>query len=432
MVNERYVLFETDCGGFNNVRMAFEHFILMAWVTRRVLVLPPPKPWYLIDFGPLTRMRPDQKMRTVSTYEEFFNIEHLKAAVPVITTEEFRRIEGERLGMPDEVLHADLGSDSGRRRYKDWMFTESDGSDTLDGHKIKRHLQWGPLRHVLFYPSIEAVEKSMKAKGLKKVPSDFVHHREPVELTAEIQSSELLIFPSCLNNENARYLGQVAAFAAFSDEALSRSYKRMLKDHVHFHQVVFDKAALILDRLRTLSQGAASRFNFVALHVRRNDLQYKEVFMSAGDLYGNIKPLIKENEVFYIASDEKDDGFFDIIKNNGHQFYRWKDFADITGSREWKETPTIRKLEGCIEQVVCANGRIFFGTLESTFTSYIFRLRGYLNAPVKEVYYHTLKYKGEVSADRRITYARKPPKGQIYKSEHPSIWEDAVSLKTFW
>lgn len=40
-----------------------------------------------------------------------------------------------------------------------------------------------------------------------------------------------------------------------------------------------------------------------------------------------------------------------------------------------------RKLEGCIEQVICAMGRSFFGTLESTFSSYIFRLRGYIKAP---------------------------------------------------
>ena len=35
-----------------------------------------------------------------------------------------------------------------------------------------------------------------------------------------------------------------------------------------------------------------------------------------------------------------------------------------------------RKLVGCIEQAICAMGRAFFGTKESTFSSYIVRLRG--------------------------------------------------------
>lgn len=32
--NNQYLMFETDCGGFNNIRMAFEYFVMMAWISR--------------------------------------------------------------------------------------------------------------------------------------------------------------------------------------------------------------------------------------------------------------------------------------------------------------------------------------------------------------------------------------------------------------
>ena len=60
-------------------------------------------------------------------------------------------------------------------------------------------------------------------------------------------------------NEEFRFLGQVAALALFADEALSRSYKRMLRDNVHFLPVVFDIAARVVQYLGPLG--------FSAMHV---------------------------------------------------------------------------------------------------------------------------------------------------------------------
>ena len=70
--NGTYLTFWTDCGGFNNIRMAFEYFIIVAWITDRTLVLPPIHPWYLIDYGKLARMKTKDRGGTTD-YSDFFN-----------------------------------------------------------------------------------------------------------------------------------------------------------------------------------------------------------------------------------------------------------------------------------------------------------------------------------------------------------------------
>jgi len=412
VTGDRYVLFLTDCGGFNNIRMAFEYFVIMAWMTRRTLVLPPPSGWYLIDFGPFARMKPEQSAERVTDYGEFFDMQHLRAAVPVISAAEFIERESDNLKLPESLRSADLKCMEGINAWKNWMREEDDA--------MRSALPWSPLSNVIFFPSIQEVNHQFD----NGVPKDFVHHRHIRELTPELIQKPILSFPSCKTNEEYRYLVQVSTIAAFADEALSRSYKRMLRDHVHYRKEVFDIAARVIREL--------GPFKFSALHVRRNDLQYKEVFMDASKTLENVRSLLKPGEKIYISTDQAEfDSFFKPFRDE-FDVYHWDDFFGSKGNYALRNVKIPRKLEGCVEQVICATARFFAGTLESTFSSYIFRLRGYYHAPNTEVYFHTLSYTGDVKRDRARTYSRKPPKGQIYKSEHPSIWEDAELPHTTW
>ncbi len=65
----RYLAFNADFGGFNNILMQFEIMVVLAWLTRRTLILPPPRPFYLLGEEPYT-------------LEDFFDLASLAPASP--------------------------------------------------------------------------------------------------------------------------------------------------------------------------------------------------------------------------------------------------------------------------------------------------------------------------------------------------------------
>ena len=122
---------------------------------------------------------------------------------------------------------------------------------------------------------------------------------EQTEYTERQRALPWIHFPSCdkgagTQSHDFRYLGQVASFVWFEDTEQDNDLKRMLRDHVHLNGEVMEYASLIVQKM-----GA---FQYAALHIRRNELQYKDSFIAAGESLKHIEPLLKENEVLYIAT----------------------------------------------------------------------------------------------------------------------------------
>lgn len=69
--DRRFVVFQADQGGWNNIRMGLEAVILLAQVTGRILVIPPPAVLYLLHFNKKWK---DNK----STMEDYFDFSRLK------------------------------------------------------------------------------------------------------------------------------------------------------------------------------------------------------------------------------------------------------------------------------------------------------------------------------------------------------------------
>lgn len=446
----KYLLFIRDCGGFNNLRMAFEIFTVVAWLTGRTLVIPPPEGWYLIDQGPLSRMKPPEGAKsTVSIEDNFFDMVALKSAVPTITTLAFIKREKDNLNIPDKFLKLfenpaewDNTDQSGQgEHWALWRKWEEfiGQAGAFSQHHDVSPLPWGTGGNVFIWPTITTVmAKHEKAlRGIQK------------EYTDELRAKRVLSMPSCTGKDPGvdtkwRYLDQYgnyiivpsdtklaatatgAALDKWGEEKISVDstlLHNFVRDHVRLVPDVFHAAAKIV------SHEALQPFGFVALHIRRNDLQYKNSFVSAQATLDNIRELIDPSDTLYIATDEISPDFFAAIKKE-HKVVMWHDFINKDGSsNESNKYPldlsnlmdggVNRKLEGLTEMAVCAMAKRFVGTPSSTFSAYIRRLRGYVKAPDTQVYYHTLKQspkEASQSYDAERQYS-------IFE-DNPTIWDD--------
>ena len=95
--------------------------------------------------------------------------------------------------------------------------------------------------------------------------------------------------------------------------------------------------------------------------------------VSDDEWYSNTKDVWLNNEILYIATDEKDTaGSFKPFRQAGHKLFFLSDFKDLAGLDDMDPN-----WMGMIDVAVASRGRAFAGTYRSTFSGYINRLRGY-------------------------------------------------------
>eukprot|EP00660_Eupelagonema_oceanica_P008645 gene8645-9962_t len=92
---DKYVTFEPDCGGWNNIRMAFETVVVFAYMTGRTLVMPPSRMvLYLLD-----KNRNDLDARGI---QALYDMQQVKKRIKIMELSDF---------MDKEVWSGNLGRD---------------------------------------------------------------------------------------------------------------------------------------------------------------------------------------------------------------------------------------------------------------------------------------------------------------------------------
>ena len=95
-----------------------------------------------------------------------------------------------------------------------------------------------------------------------------------------------------------------------ADEAVERMANRFVRDYVHYTDLIFCRAAIIVNAL--FREGAGRGFS--TLHVRRGDFQYKVVKVSGEVMLANVGHLLPPDDLLYIATDERNKSFFDPFR----------------------------------------------------------------------------------------------------------------------
>jgi hypothetical protein len=370
---ERFLTFEPDHGGWNNIRLQFEVAIVFAHSTNRTLVLPPKKHYYLLGPG--------------LDVGSFYDIEDLGRAMPVITAEEFL----ERMGLGDEYSEYDV--------YVDYC---------------RKH---GVNPKYVMYADVLAVPDIATCSST--IPDDFpdfdlfAASNNKKELSREEVDAQILH----IRTEGSEYrtFGLWYAFFYFSNPEWHRFYVGLIRKNFHYHDWLFDIGAEIVAKI------VERHGLYNAVHIRRGDFQYTETRIPAEDMLRHTAPLLKSNGVktLFVASDEKSDSFFDPFR---------QDFHVIRLGEFLKEVKVEKHYFGLLDQIICSAGELFIGTELSTFSAHITRLRfnmDYEIAPDKEFYLTTRQYSGDRATDRWES-------SSTWMNDGSPRWPHAVYFREFF
>lgn len=261
----RYLVFDLDLGGFNNILMQLEVLVVLAWLTGRTLVLPPPQPFYLLGESPRSLL-------------DFVDIEALRTHIDVALAEEI---------WPEAGTYGPFLS---LMRQKGWA------------------PGWDAEKCALVYPASALTDRLELVSRL--------HRRRCVAITEAERSCEILFFQSTVE---ARMFGVFEAFFLFADPANERRARAVVRDSIRYRPEVYALAA------RAVTEAPLGGSGFSAMHVRRGDFQYKKTQIGGEEILRHTANLAPPGAVLYVATDEADPAFLQPLAER----FRLVRFADL-------------------------------------------------------------------------------------------------------
>lgn len=170
-------------------------------------------------------------------------------------------------------------------------------------------------------------------------------------------------------NNNSKYIyfkeNLLGSFYLVLHDDNMLELKRYIYKHIHYKESIFAQAYNIIKYLNN------NYGKYYSIHIRRNDFQYKYLFIDNDTLLNNIKNIIPKGSCLYVSTDIKHKKDLGNLNN----YYKTIVLNDVINLLD---KDINKDLYGMIEQIICSRGVSFIGNANSTFSSYIYRLRGYM------------------------------------------------------
>ncbi len=221
-----------------------------------------------------------------------------------------------------------------------------------DGIKtISKVLDYDAVANVVNFERIIPPRKFLKGRGYIN-NEDYFTSEECLFLNSNLLGSSYQAIYTCLDDE----------------------IKKLVAKYVKYKPEIFDIAWQFINYLEDKT--------YYSIHVRRNDFQYKDLFITGEQILDNIKDVIPFGSKLYIATDQTDKSFFAPLAENYTLFF----YDDIRSKVKLYDEFDINYIP-IIEQLICTRSIKFIGNKLSTLSSYIYRLRGYMNDIEDKNYY---------------------------------------------
>ena len=376
--SRKYLTFEPDAGGWNNIRMAFETLAVLAHATGRVLVMPPPQRLYLL------KVTHEGNKRAHHGVDAFLDFDALRGALEVISISQFLNETIQdvktRTHLKSLAERATNGGVIARRQLREWMRRHADVEP-----------RWAPLKECVAFGPCSTHNKYRHLTADK-----FCTHTRRVRYVDQRFAGAPWVHMTTNASHGYRMFTHWYTFLLFDDGVTDLYYKRFGRDRLKYKDEVFCAAGRVVDALSR----ASATGKYQAAHIRRGELQFVSVRISCEEWRDALLSFGYEtDEVLFVLTDEKDKTWFAPLEAAFAKIYYLRDFAE-----EVADLYDPNAL-GMVEQVVASAKpcRLFTGTFFSTFSGYVARLRAYYGHAADTFFYAAPKAKHRVLHDTSDT-----------------------------
>lgn len=405
--SDRYLFFEYDIGGLNNIRIGWEMAAVAAVASNRTLVYPAETHMYLID-------------AESASFEYFVNMDLVHSGMKAMSIKQFISSRRGRLEMPASLLEY-AESSEGELPVSDWQifknqnmkgsgknenevcnlaFYKSDESmvytdpwEYADGlGRIFGCGNWPNVGEPKFYEDDEFTPWEVPQWAYELLRNNFVWHPDAFEIAGHVVQ-HLGIF---------NYVSMHARYGDFQFQTGNAPQQVLLGDHGW----LADSPDTPISLRGKKHSNPTSLLSTSADIVASTNHTKAAVGWSRGKrALGVVRTWMKEGHSIYIATDEVSPEYLQPFQEAGLNAVRWQELMDQAKSGAGPLASMLKKysearllnLAGVVEQLICTFGHIFIGSEKSTFTGYIERMRLYAQAPTHATF---IEYDGAEASDK--------------------------------